>query len=374
MPKREEEIKKAYRDILLREADSKGLKASVNSELSVEKVKEKLKLSREYQEKILPVHNMLKKRGGKKKILLFGAYGNGNMGDAIQADFIRKGFEAAGFDGEVWATSYLQGHFDYDNDRKLPYWAIKSKEVTKRFDMIVVGGGGLLAHPHYPLNNEAWAKGLNTKISIISIGATSRSENESDYLIRNASYVSARDVESYNFLKRKREDVELVRDPVLSMRPLVDKEKKTREKTMWVLKGPIEEAHYTIRKYIKKGDFVVGFERKNDQEIEKIFPEIVYIKTINSFDKMANECSRFFTMRYHGLIASLSHSRNIISCGGPKNKSLLRDLGMAERFVTSKKNLESSLSENFQGKREEDFFKKAQSDFISSLQTVISLL
>ena len=57
----------------------------------------------------------------KQRVLIFGAYGNGNLGDAIQPRSLARAITRFRPDIEVFAASYLQIDPDYpfDATRKL---------------------------------------------------------------------------------------------------------------------------------------------------------------------------------------------------------------------------------------------------------------
>lgn len=374
MSNRLEEVKQAYRDILCREGDSAGVESYVASGKRVDEIRRRLRESTEYKKNIAPYFKKIKESEAKHKILLFGAFGNGNLGDAIQADFVSKGLLEAGFNGDIWATSFLKNHYNFSFGSKLPSWAIKSKELLENFDMILVGGGGLLSHPHYPLNDRSWAESLPTKLSIISVGATNFAVNESHSLIQRAVSVSARDKVSYQCLRQIREGVSYVKDPVFSMQDLVENKYKKAEKTMWVLKGPLESVHYEIRKCVAENDIVVGFEKSVDCDIEGLFPEIVYVPTIDSFNKLALQCEKFFSMRYHGLIAALAHSDNVFAIGDPKNRLLLEEVGMTERYLSEEGLFESLKDFSVTSRKNTEVIEKSRRDFIKHLEYVISII
>jgi polysaccharide pyruvyl transferase WcaK-like protein len=335
---RREEIRLAYREILMREADEQGVDAYIKSGLPITDIKRSLKSSAEYRNKIQPVIEKLHTAAGKN-VLLFGAYGNNNLGDAIQPEFILSGLREAGFEGNVWATSFLEGHYHFPNDKKLPHWVITSHKLLEAFDLIIIGGGGLLSHPHYPLNNREWAEALRTKVALLSVGATNFAAFESELLIKKAMFVSARDEVSLKCLSQFRNDVEVARDPVLCMQDYGVKKnvENKKSKVAWVLKGPLNDDLYEIRGLVKDDDVVMAFEKKIDQDIECLFPEIVYTPTAISFWNQVKSCNSVFAMRYHGIILSLPYVSNIYSAGDQKNKSLLEDLRGGSYFSDVRK-------------------------------------
>jgi hypothetical protein len=100
-------------------------------------------------------------RRGPLRVLLFGAYGNGNMGDAYQALAVRAHLAAhfAHRSIEVSACSLLcSSDYAYPPEFTLRPESILDVELVNSYDYLVIGGGGLLAHPpHWQSNRGASA-------------------------------------------------------------------------------------------------------------------------------------------------------------------------------------------------------------------------
>lgn len=367
-----EEIRNAYISILCRQADKLGLNTYLNSGKSIENIRDDIRNSKEYKERILPLFEKLNESKGKKKILLFGAYGNGNLGDAIQPFFLKKGLIDSGFDGDIWANSYLNNNFIFD--RKLPSWAINSSDILNSFDLIIIGGGGLFSHPHYPLGDTNWINSIKTKVAIFAVGATNFAVSESRELLEKAFYISARDSVSFECLSLFRSDVNYVMDPVFCLNDLKSVENNFFDRTLWILKGPLEKVHYKIRNYIKETDFVVGFEKNVDCQIEELFPEIVYVSTIEGFNKLAQQCTNFFCMRYHGLIASLAFSNNVFGYGDQKIGSLLDSIGGGDRYL-SLADVENLYSRKFSNTFDRiEIIEKSKINFLKNIKYLLGTL
>jgi len=365
------EICSAYRRILLREPDENGLQDYLNSSLSIDEIEKRLKNSVEYKNRVEPFLAGLASFKGRK-ILLFGAYGNGNLGDAIQADFILEGLREAGFDGGVWATSFLDGYYHFSGNGKLPTWAINSIELLDYFDLIIVGGGGLLSHPHHPLNNKQWAESLKTPLALLSVGATNYAALDSELLIKKAIFVSARDDVSLSCLSQFRRGVKLLKDPVLCMQDYsYNQNTREPEKTAWILRGPASAELNHVRRLIKEDDVVVCFEKKIDQDIEGQFPELVYTPTVASLRKILNECSRVVSMRYHGLILALPHVEEVYGLGDQKNQSLLSDLKMSECYIKNMTDLGARIRKKELNRLDRSLVMSYKDNFVDHLKVLI---
>jgi polysaccharide pyruvyl transferase WcaK-like protein len=115
----------------------------------------------------------------------------------------------------------------------------------------------------------------------------------------------------------------------------------------------------------------VGFEKEVDQTIETLFPEIIYTPTIESFNKLAKQCGRFFSMRYHGLIGSLAFSSNVFATSDLKNKLLLEELGMINRYV-NEDNLEDIINNPLLSHQDQKpLIERSRKLFIDSLQQIL---
>lgn len=102
----------------------------------------------------------------KKRIVLFGAYGNGNIGDAIQALSIARHLKVVRPEAEVWSYSELPGRYEFQYDRVLPQGLFLRAAGLNQFDALIVGGGGLLSHPHAPLFDETWQTTTNLPVIV----------------------------------------------------------------------------------------------------------------------------------------------------------------------------------------------------------------
>src|SRR4051812_36366906 len=101
-------------------------------------------------------------------VLCFGAYGNGNIGDSIQANALYHEVRSFLPDRKIAACTVFGRDYPFDGDAKVPGGALRSAEAMKLPALIMIGGGGLLAHPHTPLQEPEWARNLPTKSCIVS--------------------------------------------------------------------------------------------------------------------------------------------------------------------------------------------------------------
>ncbi len=97
--------------------------------------------------------------GEPARVMLWGAYGNGNLGDGAQAmalaDLLRpllpSGTVIAASSWERRGPYDAPGGVGLDPDALLPI----GQPGTGRVDLLVIGGGGLFGTPHFPLHEPA---------------------------------------------------------------------------------------------------------------------------------------------------------------------------------------------------------------------------
>jgi len=325
-------VTSVYRRILMREPDRKGLESYVESSLSVQEIAQVLMKSKEYQERIQPVRRAITGSPGKR-ILLFGAYGNGNLGDLIQPSFLRRQILGLYPDAQVWAASCLPHYYPYLSSRKAPSWLIKNPDLLRDFDAILIGGGGLLSHPHEPLLDADWANEVSTPIIILAVGATSDTVQKAKALVKKARYVSARDVVSFRALSSIRPDVVLMRDPVLCDLTYPEFPLSEAGERSWVLRGPISDIHPNIKNFMGRNDRVICFEPNVDKSLEELFPRLTYTPTAESFMFQIKDSSCVVSMRYHGAIMALRMGKKVYGLGDQKIESLLSELGAGRFFI-----------------------------------------
>lgn len=286
-------------------------------------------------------------RPGTLRVLIFGAYGNGNIGDAYQALAVRAHLMANFSDRpvEVFACSLLcSSEYAYPAAYKLAPEAILDIDLVNSFDYLIVGGGGLLAHPHDPLADRAWSQRIYTPIILLAVGATLAEVARHQPLLSQALHVIGRDASSVAALASVRPDVRLAADPILSLggiEGLLSSEISSRRPVihydvLWILKYPDGAEDYAllreIRGYIRqtseKKHLIVGVEPAMDGVMVEEFEamSVVLTESLDGLADLIKQSAHVFSMRYHGAIFALLLGRQVIGA----SQSKLRNL--AERF------------------------------------------
>jgi polysaccharide pyruvyl transferase WcaK-like protein len=153
------------------------------------------------------------------QVLLLGAYGNGNIGDACQAASIARHIAACRPDIDAFAVSLSRAAlpFAFPAERLFEGGhGVTGLAGINGFAALVIGGGGLFAAPHRPLDSAEWAARLRLPVIVLANGATPAVVERCRPLLAGAAFLSARDPFSVDALRAIRPDVELLPDPILA--------------------------------------------------------------------------------------------------------------------------------------------------------------
>jgi Polysaccharide pyruvyl transferase len=291
------------------------------------------------------------RKQAERRVLLFGAYGNGNMGDAYQAialqRYLRNNWHLK--ESQIFATSLLSSaDFPFPPGQILPREAILDTQLVNRFDCLLIGGGGLIAHPHAPLNDVEWIKKVHTPILLLALGATRATVQAHRPLLERAWVVSGRDQDSVSVLKGVRGDAILMRDPILCAGNLddlcvMDLPRPTPAPSgtdddldvLWVLKYPdslddirfLTQASKLILKESGCRHTVVAIEPVRDQPLEKYLPgRVHYVRDLTELSLFLKRATLVVSMRYHGSIFAALAGKVSIGFSQPKIRGLYDEM------------------------------------------------
>ncbi len=127
--------------------------------------------------------------------VLIGAYANGNIGDMYQADAIAGELLSIDPTLEVFSTSPSKrsSNFPSERHKRLPQSAVRDADMLNSFDLILVGGGGLLAARHAPLPEVEWVRSIRTTLCGLAIGCAGEAPEQSRAFIEKCARFSVRD-------------------------------------------------------------------------------------------------------------------------------------------------------------------------------------
>ena len=168
---------------------------------------------------------------GAQRVLLFGAYGNGNLGDSAQAGalaFLLRRLLPGPLN--LAASSWERREpFAFADGVRLAGDALLRADLLPPpglpSGLVAIGGGGLLGAPHFPLYAERWAdwfaaRGL--RWAFIGVGGSAEAMIEPDWarayrtLLAGAAFVGVRDAATLTAAQAINPQATWFPDPVLA--------------------------------------------------------------------------------------------------------------------------------------------------------------
>jgi hypothetical protein len=283
------------------------------------------------------------------RVLLIGAYANGNLGDAYQADAIARLVREIAPDASVASSSPSGRALPYpaSNHEPLPRGVVDDVDALNEFDLILVGGGGLLAAKHRPLNEAAWVEGISVPLCAVSVGVAAPTADLCAPFIQRCDLFSVRDGFSFAAAAPYRDDLVITKDALL-VESSTRRPPTSRDSVLWV-PGKLTEASKPFYRRLRETgiidterDTIASFNEASDRNsgFEETFGDGVrYLTTLPQFDALASSTEFVVSERYHGCIFSL---RAGAACLGlalrariPTSKTveLFSDLRMPEALI-----------------------------------------
>lgn len=262
------------------------------------------------------------------RLLCFGAYGNGNLGDRVQPRALRALLARDWPLAEVYFTSAIRGRYDMQASRCLRAGTIKDLDRVNRFDALIIGGGGLCEWPHIPLQMSWWAAKLQIPTFVLACGTANRSLAEPSFMLfDHADLVTVRDQESLDVLQalKIKASTSLMHDPVYeairsglcSMPANVPDESRHSASlgTAYVVKYPACHAEWSVLKtlqaHLTPEDEVVFFEKDLDRvlyDMGVLSPHqpATIVETLEETIRCFWRHRQVVSMRLHGVLIALA--------------------------------------------------------------------
>ncbi|CAM9316275.1 unnamed protein product [Ectocarpus fasciculatus] len=270
-------------------------------------------------------------------ILLFGGFCNGNMGDVVQPIAMEDLLAAVAPDQCFWYAhpvgedperGYRIGEFFGGDESKLIHLSADLAWQVNQFKALIIGGGGIFAAIHQPLDNDKFAGALTLPIVVMGVGASYRAKSYGT-LLSKAVFVSGRDEVSIKTFKSvlgrdpnatvAPDDVALVRDPVLSDKLLSDKEGRCWKRSAGDDEQPLcfvvpaantgdtIAMHEHLLKAVREGDRFINVFPKHQEEIEKFaYPgPVEQIVDPMEYVEQLCSCKAIISTRLHGVVLGL---------------------------------------------------------------------
>ena len=315
----------------------------------------------------------------RSRILLFGAYGNGNLGDAIQASSLARAIGTIRPDIEVWACSALPAPYPFAHERTLPAEAIINSAIVNSFDLLIIGGGGLLAHPHDPLRNPEWQAMLELPLAIVGVGAAEPVASGHENLIRKAVYLSGRDSPSIISLSKYGKDALMLPDPVLCDQTYFSQLKKdsialpaVAKRKLWILKYlNTDDFRNLCHQIVEAGDTVCFLEPRLDFPILQYVPNAIPIYFVDDLISIIDQADIVLSMRYHGCILAMLRQKTVFGLREQKIFDLLFRYENSQAFSTT---LDYSVSDQIRYAQVDSRILQDQANFLEGLSAALSFV
>ncbi len=366
-----EAIQLCYRAVLSREIENETvlnryLDRGLNLFTLVEELLNSAEKMKAFEKKVLEgqfLRRALDRTGlgGGKRVLLFGAYANGNVGDQCQADALASimgKFSPDGVRSEVCACSWeMTATPSLGRALLRPHDEIMDAGKLRSYDFLLIGGGGILSTPHFPLHSQAWVDGiqaLKLRYGFVGVGASAELQDGTRagayrQLLEGAEFVSARDEESLEAVRKFRPDAEFMPDPYLVSRALEPRVTASGapppRHVVLIPKRPVdkkeEDGVYAMsklqRKLMAEGftTTVLMLEPRQDRVIAGAFANVLNAETVEAAEGCVEAAGAVYTMRYHGAIFSLSRRVSCYGIGAKKIRMLYERMGIPQHLLST---------------------------------------
>lgn len=285
------------------------------------------------------------------KVLCLGAYANGNLGDMYQADAIAQLLKEIDPSIQVTSVSPSKRMSEYPSlhHEAGPSGGAFDLKYINSFDLLLIGGGGLLSAPHRPLNETDWVSGINIPICTVSIGAVRETVEDCTDFIEKCAVVSVRDEFSHNAVHLRRSDATIIMDPILLNGIKADHIPLQGGRGIAFVPGKIVPGTQEIWRnaientYISSRDTINSFNPITDKNsgFDNIFPDVQYLDDVETFIETAVKSRFILSERYHAVIYGLASGVPSLgvclrsSAVTSKIQELFRKVGFPDAIVTS---------------------------------------
>ena len=251
------------------------------------------------------------------RILCVGCYANGNVGDSHQADAVAALVHEALPGAAVFSLTT-------DTRRMAPYPALnqtvaagslRDPQLVNSFDVMVVGGGGLLATGHPPLNDAEWVSSITIPMVGLGLGADPTFAKEAEAFIARCFAFSVRDDYSRDAVRPFRQGpVEIVMDPILLSPDSGPVRRDAVTDGICLVPGRLLEGtlpfyrHYLETIWRPEVDSVVSVNPVTDRKsgFDELFgPLVRYVGSIEEFNAAIADKAMVASERFHGCIMAM---------------------------------------------------------------------
>lgn len=303
-------------------------------------------------------------RPGAARVLLFGAYGNGNLGDAAQAEalafllgrLLPAPLSLAACSWERRAPFAFPGGVRLASDALLRADLLPQEP---RPGLVVIGGGGLLGTPHFPLYAERWAAwfaGRGVKWALLGVGGSAEAIVEPAWvgayrmLVGGAAFVGVRDGATLEAARAINPAAAWFPDPVLA-RALLTAETRFADAAAWEAR-PVDvliiprhpngaaDAAANRAALAWRATLVEAGRRVVVAAMERVLDagalageEVIYVDDWTVLDGLCREARLVVSLRLHGVIAGIAAGCVVHGLVQPKIGDLMTTLGVQDWFT-----------------------------------------
>lgn len=250
------------------------------------------------------------------KILCLGAFANGNLGDMYQADAVARLIKEVEPEAEVTSISPSKRGSAYPAQDHVagPAEGAFDPAFINSFDLLIVGGGGLISAPHPPLNDPAWVEAVKIPICTLSLGAVEDTAALCRDFLRKCALFSVRDEFSLRVVQSECPDARIIMDPILLDQVVVPRPPlQPTAGIAWVparlvLNTEIPWEAAMARAFNSRRDRLISFNPMTDRKsgFDTILPKVEYLDRIEPFLDAAFAARLVVSERYHGCIYALA--------------------------------------------------------------------
>lgn len=313
-----------------------------------------------------------------------------------QADAVARLIAASGVDAEVVSASPSKRgatYPEFDHHAASP-GSVFNMSFVNSFDIMIVGGGGLLSAPHAPLNDPEWVSNVNIPIIALSLGAAGDTPAASVDFINKCHSFSVRDEYSREAVGNLREDVDILLDPILldAIETFDDAPSRAPDgpgKIIWV-PGKLVPSTGQIWKEIRSRHFsrtrdkIISFNPMTDLNsgFREVFPECIYLSSIDDFMGEIKSARFVASERYHAIIYALAIGVPAIGIGlrsrvvYSKISEILRKCGNPKAILNDPEKISRTnmkrLADDMDMKDVRKTLEGARSDLLSWLRQAIA--
>ena len=298
-----------YKNLLGRAPDQEGVDSLLASGASEEAIRQSFLTSperRTLEEAIDATRGRIRDNGAQRNYLLASAFGNGNLGDFAFPAIVAPALERVS-GGAIFAHSVSDvAAFPFAAERVIPTsFQPMNPIVLRLFDGLIIGPGGLLAWPHWPIWDPGWTELIPIPYAIYACGVEAPLPVDLRKLVRGARWASGRDEASVAALRSANPESTLCPDPILSLYEPGHTRVDQPTGRAFIVRGPTRPEHNQLAAELLPDDAVIGLEPDVDAPLCALFPALRFVDSLDALSEVLASRRLIVSERYHGAVVGL---------------------------------------------------------------------